>query len=162
MNSRNILIGYTNNAAIYNKNSIGEDNKSSEMRVKQIQSKDFFEKVRSNFIFKKIFQCMKKNKTLEIIKYNKRLQKRLILNINDYKEYYQSIEIELKIVDNEYKYGEFINISDEDKQHYHIYFNNSNKEIKRNYLNKNEKVKNIRIIIDYQIKSFKKLFYNYK
>ena len=105
---------------------------------------------------------MKKNESLEIIKYNKRLQKRLILNINDYKEYYQSIEIELKIVDNEYKYGEFINISDEDKQHYHICFGDSNKEIKRNYLNKNEKVKNIRIIIDYQIKSFKKLFYNYK
>ena len=98
------------------------------------------------------------------MKYNKRLQKRLNLSINDYKEYYQSIEIELKLVDNEYVYGEFINISDEDKEHYHIYFNNSNEEIKRNYLNENEneKVKNIRIIIDYQIKSFKNLFYNYK
>ena len=45
---------------------------------------------------------MKKNKSLEIKKYNKKLQKRLNLSINDYKEYYQSIEIELKIVENGY------------------------------------------------------------
>ena len=60
------------------------------------------------------------------MRYNKRLQKRLNLSINDYKEYYQTIEIELKIVGGECVCGEFINISDEDKEHYHIYFNNSN------------------------------------
>jgi len=103
---------------------------------------------------------MKKNKSLEIMKYNKNLQKRLNFSINDYKEYYQSIEIELKIVEN--GYGEFINISDEEKGFYHIYFNNSKEEIKRNYLIHNEKVKMIKIIIDYQIKSFKHLFYNCK
>ena len=94
------------------------------------------------------------------MKYNKKLQKRLNLSINDYKEYYQSIEIELKIAED--KYGEFINIPDEEKEYYHIYFNNSNEEIKRNYLNENDKDKTIKIIIDYQIKSFKKLFYNCK
>ena len=62
--------------------------------------------------------------------------------------------------DNEY--GKFINILDEEKEYYHIYFDNSNEEIKRNYLNENEKVKIIKIIIDYQVKSFKQLFENCK
>ena len=46
---------------------------------------------------------MKENKSLEIVKYNKKLQKKLNLSINDYKEYSQirsSIEIEIKIADN--------------------------------------------------------------
>ena len=93
---------------------------------------------------------MKKDNKLDIIKYNKRLQKRLNLSINDYKEYsqlYILIEIELKIIDN--KYGDFINISDEEMNYYHIYFDNSKEEINRNYLNENEKVNfiNIELII---------------
>ena len=90
------------------------------------------------------------------MKYNKKLQKRLNISINDYREI-AKIEIELKLVDG--KYGKFINIPDKDKEYYHIYFDNSNKEIKRYYL-KNEKVKMIKIIIDYHDKSFEKLFYN--
>ena len=88
------------------------------------------------------------------MKYNKKLQKRLNISINEYKEY-SEIEIELKLADG--KYGEYINIPDEEKEYYHIYFDNSNKEVIRNYLEKNEKVKKIKIIIDYQVKSFKEL-----
>ena len=87
------------------------------------------------------------------MKYNKKLQKRLNININDYRE----VEIELKLTDG--KYGQFINIPKKDKEYYHIYFDNSNEEIKRNYLEENEKVKMIKIIIDYPVKSFKELFY---
>ena len=65
------------------------------------------------------------------------------------------IEIELKIANN--KYGEFINIPKKEKEYYHIYFDNSNEEIKRKYLKKNEKVKMIKIIIDYHVKSLKKI-----
>ena len=39
-------------------------------------------------------------------------------------------------------------------------FNNSKKEIKRNYLKEKEKVKRIKIIINYQVKSFENLFYD--
>ena len=99
---------------------------------------------------------MKRKKSLNIMKYNKKLQTRLNISINDYKEY-SEIEIELKLADS--KYGKFINIPDEEKKYYHIYFDNANKEIKRNYLEENEKVKMIKIIIDYQVKSFKELFY---
>ena len=42
----------------------------------QTKSKNSFENIKSNFVFKKI------------VEYNKSLQKRLNLSINDYKEYY--------------------------------------------------------------------------
>ena len=102
---------------------------------KQFKESKYFENLKSNFILKKIIDIIKKNKSLEIIKYNKKIQKRLNININNYKEYsqlYSSIEIELKPTDN--IYGKFINIPDEEKEYYHIYFDNSIEEIKRNYL----------------------------
>ena len=83
-------------------------NVSKSEELKQTESKIYLENIKSNYIFKRIIEYMKKNKSLEIMKYNKKLQKRLNLNINDYKEYYQSIEIELKISEN--RYGKFIKI----------------------------------------------------
>ena len=106
---------------------------------KQLKAGKYFENLKSNFILKKIIDIIKKNKSLEIMKYNKKLQKRLNININNYKEYsqlYSSIEIELKLVD--HGYDKFINISDKEKEYYHIYFDNSIEEIKRNYLEDNE------------------------
>ena len=108
---------------------------------------------------KRIFNNGVKTKYFNIIKYNKQLQKKLNLIIDDYEDnclLKKIIEIELKTADNEY--GKFINISDKKKEYYHIYFDNSNEEIKRNYLEENEKVKKIKIIIDYQVTSFKDLF----
>ena len=95
------------------------------------------------------------------MKYNKKLQNRLNLSFSDYKDYsqlYSSIEIELMDVYN--RYSRFINIPNKNKEYYHIYFDNSNEEIKRTYLNEDEKVKIIKIIINYQIKSFERLFSN--
>ena len=115
--------------------------------------------LKSEHIIKRILSYIKKNISLDVFKYNKKIQNRLNLSLNDYKEYsqlYSSIEIELKFADN--KYGDFINILDEDKKYFHIYFDNSSEEIKRNKLNKNEKVNTIKIIIDHQVKSFKDLF----
>ena len=46
------------------------------------------------------------------------------------------------------KYGIFINIYDDYKLYFHIYFNNNKKEIKKKYfIMKKDKVKNIKIII---------------
>ena len=81
------------------------------------------------------------------------------LSINDYKEYsqlYTPIEIELKPLKN--KCGKFINVHDKEKKYYHIYFDNTNEEVKRNYLNENENIESIKIIIDYNVKSLKGLF----
>ena len=72
-------------------------------------------KIKSLFIFKKILNNLKKRKTLNIVKYNKNIKKRLNIDINDYKEY-SEIEIEIKPVNNDY--GKFINFKDEDKLYY--------------------------------------------
>ena len=71
---------------------------------------------------------------------------------------YSSIEIEIKPVKN--KYGKFINIKKENEKYYHIYFNDNEEEIKRNYLDQNENVTKLKIIIDYQVQSFEGLFEN--
>ena len=116
---------------------------------KKDQTNDF-DNLKSDYFLRKLFDILKENKSLSIIKYNKKLQKRLNISIDNYKEC-SKIEIEVKIADNEY--GKFINIlyiNDEEK-YYHIYFDNSNEEIKRNYLEENEKVKMVKIIIDYQV-----------
>ena len=50
------------------------------------------------YILKNIFNYLDKNKLLEIIKYNKKIQTRLNININNYKEHseiYSLIEIEI-------------------------------------------------------------------
>ena len=126
---------------------------------KIVKSINFLENLKSDYFLKGMFNIMKERKSLEIIKLNKKLQKRLNININNYQKYcqlYSSIEIVLKPAEN--IYGKFIKISNEVEEYYHIYFDNSNKEIKRTYIKENEKVKNIKIIIDYQVESFKELF----
>ena len=106
-----------------------------------------------------IFNNLLKKKSLDIIKYNKIIKDRINISIKDYKEYselYSSIEIEIKLVKDEcYK---FININEENKIYYHIYFDDNKEETKRNYLNGSEQIKTIKIIIDHQVKSFENLF----
>ena len=45
------------------------------------KSKIYLENIKNNFIFKKTLEYMKKNKSFEIMKYNKKLQKRLNLKL---------------------------------------------------------------------------------
>ena len=135
---------------------MNSDNKSNE---EQTKAKVGFDNINYDSFFEKIFEYMKKNSSLDIIKNNKKLQKKLKLSINDYKEYsqlYTPIEIELKPLEN--KYGKFVNVHDKEKDYFHIYFDNSKEEVKRNYLNENENVGSIKIIIYYQVKSLKGLF----
>jgi len=123
-----------------------------------------FENIKSDFILKKIFAYIEKIKLLEIIKSNKKMKKRLNISIDNYKEYsqlYSSIELELK-PDENIQRGNFINIAIENMPYYHIYFDGSKEEAKRNYLNENEKVETIKIIINHQIKSFVNLFFGCK
>ena len=62
---------------------------SSNKKIKKAKLKVDFENIKSDFLWKKIFNILKKNKFLDIIKYNKKLQKRFNLCINDYKDYCQ-------------------------------------------------------------------------
>ena len=116
------------------------------------------EKIKSQYILKDILNYIHYKKLLEIIKYNKKSQNQLHINIDTYKSF-SSIEIEIIPLEN--TYCKFIHFEkEEEKKYYHIYFNNSKEEIKRNYLNKNDNIINIKIkaIIDPEVKSFRKLF----
>ena len=127
--------------------------------IKFIKLNSFLTNVKCKYILKIIFDNLSKLKLLEIIKYNKTIQNRLDININNYKKYSQEhtlIEIELKPVQN--KNGIFINYKKEDESFYHIYFDDNKEEIKRYNLTKEDKVNKINIIIDPQVKSFNKLF----
>ena len=104
---------------------------------------------------------MSERKSLETIRYNKSIQKRMHISINHYKTFSETkTSIELDIIPMKGEYGKFINIKEEDKRNIHIYFNdNRNKEIENTSLDKDYNVSKISIIIDYQIKSFSELFY---
>ena len=141
----------------------------SSINVSKENSKDnesakpnpIIDNINSKYILSKIYNNMTKKKKLEIVKYNKKVQNRLDLGIKDYKEYsetYSSIEIE--IIPTKGKYGKFMNIFNKnDELFYHIYFNDNNEEIKDKYeIKEEDKVTKIKIIIDYQIKSFNSLF----
>ena len=103
---------------------------------------------------------MSERKYLETIRYNKSIQKRINININHYKAYSETkTSIELDILPMNGESGKFININEEDKKYFHIYFNdNKKKETENTSLYKDENVSKISIIIDYQIKSFSGLF----
>jgi len=134
------------------------DNKEK-VEKKQIKARDKFVKLKSNYFLEKVFNNLKRKKALDILKFNKSIKKRVKIYINDYKEYsenYSSIEIEIKPVNN--KSGKFIKFKF-DKKYYHIYFNNNNEETKRNRIHKGKNITMIKIILDYQVKSFEKLFF---
>ena len=125
---------------------------------KLIVSNNQLKNVKSHYILKIIFEYMTERKSLETIRYNKSIQKRIDININHYKAYYETkTSIELDIIPMKGEYGKFININEDDKKYFHIYFNdNKKKEIENTSFNND--VYKISIIIDYQIKSFSGLF----
>ena len=118
--------------------------------------------IKSKYILKQIFQLLLHKKFLKIINYNKNLQNRLDISIKDYKQYEQVIievdidkaEFNLDGIENYFLYNKIF-----DKSYFHIYFDGNKEEIKRPYITLYEKVKKVKIIIDYEIKSFENLFY---
>ena len=83
-------------------------------------------KIRSKYILKQIFDKIKENKLLELVRYNKNLQKKLNKDLNDYITLHSKIEIE--ILPSRYYYGKFIRIPKNYEPYYHIYFNDDKKE----------------------------------
>ena len=116
--------------------------------------------VKSDYILSKIFYNIIKRKSLEIFKYNKKLQNRMKLGFKDYKEFCETFTlIVIEIIPIKGEYGEFIHINKNDKLFYHIYFNDNKEETINKYeINEGDKILKIKIIIDYQVKSFENLF----
>ena len=96
------------------------------------QSNSILQNIKSNYFLERIYNNILKKKSLEIVKYNKKIQNRINLSIKDYKEYsekFSSIEIEIIPCNNQY--GSFINPKHSDKKlFYHIFFNDNKEEIK--------------------------------
>ena len=133
-------------------NTSKENNKENE----STKPNPIIDNIKSRYILSKIYDNMTIKKKLKIVKYNKKIQNRINLDVKDYKEY---CEIEIEIIPIKDKYGKFININENDKLFYHIYFNDAKEEIKNKYkIDKKDKVTKIKIIIDYQVKSFNHLF----
>jgi len=134
------------------------------IRKKLILDKTEIKNIKSKYVFQQIFDKLPKKRLFEIIHHNKKFQNKLDLTIKDFQEFskvYSSIEIDIKPTED--IYGKFINIlNKEEEPYFHIYFNNSQKEIKRNYLKNEEKIQKIKIIINHQVISFSQLFQDCK
>ena len=98
---------------------------------KLIDSINWLRNLKSIYFIIKFFGYMTERKSLETIRYNKSIQKRINININHYKAYFETkTSIELDIIPMKGKHGKFINIKEEDKKYFHIYFNDNKKKLK--------------------------------
>ena len=80
-----------------------ENNKENE----SAKPNPILENINSKYILSKIYDNMTKKKKLKIVKYNKKIQNRLNLDVKDYEEY---CKIEIEIIPAKGKYGRFIYI----------------------------------------------------
>ena len=104
-------------------NASKENNKENE----SAKPNPITENLKSDYFLQKLYNNMTKKKKLEIVRYNKRIQNRINLSVKDYKKYYEEIEIE--IIPTKDKYGKFININENDKLYYYIYYDPKLKKI---------------------------------
>ena len=114
--------------------------------------------IKSIIIFKRIFQNLSEISLMKIIIYNKNIQAKLNMSINDYINYYKQTVIEI-IPKKEDKKIYFIN-REGGKKFFHIYFNDSKEEVNRNYIEAHENISKIIVKIDKEINSFFRIFEN--
>ena len=122
------------------------------------------EGIKNKFIVQQIFEFLGKSNKLKIAHRNKYLNTKLEITLNDYKEAFEIIEIGLKLSDNPDDYPEkdnyFINLrtnSDADK--FEIFIDEQKLEKNIYSISKDKlDIKDIRIIIPKDIKSFRSLF----
>ena len=103
---------------------------SKTLKANNNNNQNFLKMIRSKYILEKILNNLQNNKLLNIIRYNKNIRNKINIDRNDYKKEYLKIEIEILTFSN--KKGKFINISKKNESYFHIYFNDSKKEIKIN------------------------------
>ena len=107
-----------------------------------------YNNIKSKYILKRIFKNLNKNKFFNIIKYNKILQKIFGLGINDYKDNFEKIIIEI-IPKNFYRYDfhkeDFIIFKESNNSFYHIFFDDENDEFKSCDVDNYERIKKIKI-----------------
>ena len=106
------------------------DSKIISQNIKSVNAD--FTNIKSDYFLQKLFNYLSKYKLLDIIKYNKKIQKRIHVNINDYQNYSEKFTpIEIEIIPIKNAIGKFINIKKEEEPFYHIYFDDNKEEIKK-------------------------------
>ena len=99
---------------------------NSNLLTKNKNRKSILTKIKSKYIFKKIFHFISQRKFLNIIKYNKEIQKKLDIDLKDYNEF---LQIEIEVIPAKNKYGKIINIqNDKDEKFVHIFLNDNIQE----------------------------------
>ena len=126
-----------------------------DLKNRNIDAKRFLINIKSKFILKKIFALIQYSKSLELIRYNKKLQIRLQIELNDYKEY---LKTEIEIIPTCILNDKLINIKDNDESYFHFYFNDEKEGKKINELNLLCFIHKIKIIIEYEVKTYNRLF----
>ena len=120
--------------------------------IKNFDKKNFILMIRSKYILQQIVNFLSHKILLEVIRYNKNIKKKLNKEINDYKNEYLKIEIELipstYSFDYSNRYLKFINLQKKNESYYHIYFNDNKEEVKTNKIKYEDKITKINIIID--------------
>ena len=100
-------------------------------KLNLIKSKNKFINLKSDYFLKKLFDNIQKRISLKIIKCNINIQKRLNININNYKNFSENFSsIELEIIPIQTVCGSFIRIEEEYSKYFHIYFNDNKIETK--------------------------------
>ena len=123
-------------------------------------------KIKNKYIFKQMFDYLQDFTILKLTRYNKEIQNKLNITINDYKKH-AKIEIEIipkVIYPNSLRSPSFcINIINiYERNFYHIFFNDNKKETRISridYYSGLSPLRKIKVIIDHEIKSLAKLFY---
>ena len=127
------------------------------------QTNNILLKIKSHYFLQNVFNYLCKKTSLDIIKYNKQIQKIINIDINDYRKYsesYSSIEIYIELNPiQENKFIFFYMSNTNKKAHYHLYINDDKEETNSQKYDFN-KIKYYKIIIDYQITSLHYLFYD--
>ena len=114
--------------------------------------------IKCHYILQIIFNHLNERKYLQLVVNNKAIQNKLDMSIDNYKNY-KRIELEIELIKElKEEKNYFINLNDFDKSFYQIYFDDNEIDSKRNFIMNFEDVKKIKVILNYEIKSFRGLF----
>ena len=114
--------------------------------------------IKSKFVMKKITKKINHKRFLQLLKYNKKIQKKIYISIQDYRKYNQ---IEFELHPNN-KVGKiFLNTINADRLYIHIYINDDIREKFGSIIEHNDTIQKIKIVIDIEIKSLRGLFNNF-
>jgi surface protein len=127
------------------------------MGKEESNQRNKLEDIKTDYFLVKLFDMLHKRRALEVIRYNKNIQQRLNKDKKDYEEQFSKIIIEIIPADIGLIY--FIDNTNKE-QFFHFYINENNEELKRNFVIRSDGAERIKVIIDFEIKSFAGLFKN--